>query len=153
MDRVVEERRVHRLPHGVVAAEGEGEVGDAAGGESARAALLDQLDGFDECLAEEIVLFHPRGHGEDVRVEDDVVGPEARLSREQVVGAAADRDLALDRLRLPLLVERHHDDAGAEAADVGRLLEECLLPVLEADRVDDPFALDAAEPRQDDLPT
>ena len=35
-DRVVEERRVHRLAHGVVAAEREAEVGDAAGDLDAR---------------------------------------------------------------------------------------------------------------------
>ena len=41
-DRVVEERRVHRLAHAVVAAEREAEVRDAARGVRARAALLDQ---------------------------------------------------------------------------------------------------------------
>ena len=45
----------------------------------------------------------------------DVLGREAGLAREQVVGAAADRDLALDVVGLPLLVEGHHDDAGAVA--------------------------------------
>ncbi len=66
---------------------------------------------------------------------------------EEVVGAAADLDLALDRVRLPDLVERHHDDAGAVALDPPRLLEELLLALLEADRVDDPLALDALQPR------
>ena len=61
---------------------------------------------------------------------------------EQVVRAAADRDAALDVGRLALLVERHHDDAGAVVADAPRLLEERLLALLEADRVDDPLALD-----------
>ena len=64
---------------------------------------------------------------------------------EEVVGAAADLDLALDRVRLPHLVERHHDDAGAVALDPPRLLEELLLALLEADRVDDPLALDALQ--------
>ena len=64
---------------------------------------------------------------------------------EQVVGAPADRDLALDRVGLPLLVEGHHDDAGAVAADRARLLEERLLALLEADRVDDPLALEALQ--------
>ena len=58
-----------------------------------------------------------------------------------------DLDLALDRVRLPHLVERHHDDAGAVALDPPRLLEELLLALLEADRVDDPLALDALQPR------
>ena len=66
---------------------------------------------------------------------------------EQVVGAAADLDLALDRVRLALLVERHHDDAGAVAADPARLLEERPLALLEADRVDDSLPLHALESR------
>ncbi len=65
---------------------------------------------------------------------------------QQVVGAAADLHLALDRVGLTDLVEGHHDDAGAVAADRPRLLEELLLALLEADRVDDPLALDALEP-------
>ena len=82
---------------------------------------------------------------EHVRVEDDVLGLPA-VPDEEVVGAAADLDLALDRVRLPDLVERHHDDAGAVALDPPRLLEELLLALLEADRVDDPLALDALQP-------
>ena len=66
---------------------------------------------------------------------------------EEVVGAAADLDLALDGVRLAELVERHHDHARAVAADRPRLLEERLLALLEADRVDDPLALHALQPR------
>ena len=39
---------------------------------------------------------------------------------QDVVGALADRDLALERVGLALLVERHDDDGGAVAAhDLG----------------------------------
>ena len=71
---------------------------------------------------------------------------------EQVVRAPADLDLALDRVRLPLLVERHHDDAGAVAADAARLLEERLLALLERDRVDDALALEALQARLEHRP-
>ena len=93
------------------------------------------------------MLLDPRRDGEHVRVEDDVLRREADLVDEQPVGALADRDLALDGLGLALLVERHHDDAGAVAADDARLLEERLLAFLERDRVDDALALQALEPR------
>ena len=145
-DRVVEERGVHRLADDVVAAEREREVGDAAARARAGAALLDQRQRLDERLREAVVLLDPGRDGEHVRVEDDVLGLPA-VADEQVVGAAADLDLALDRVGLPDLVEGHHDDAGAEAADPPRLLEERLLALLEADRVDDPLALDALQPR------
>ena len=108
-------------------------------------ALLDQRQRLDERLREAVVLLDPGRDGEHVRIEDDVLRRPA-VAGEQVVGAAADLDLALDRVGLPDLVEGHHDDAGAVAADRARLLEELLLALLEADRVDDPLALDALEP-------
>ena len=119
LDRVVEEDRVDRLAHDLVAAEGEGEVGDAAGDLGAGAALLDPRDGLDERLGEVGVLLHARGDREDVRVEDDVLGREADLVHEQPVGALADLHLAVGRIRLTLLVEGHDDDPGAVAADDG----------------------------------
>ena len=54
---------------------------------------------------------------------------------------------------LALLVEGHHDDGGAVAADEPGLLEELLLALLEADRVDDRLALDALQPGLDDRST
>ena len=71
---------------------------------------------------------------------------------QQLVGALADRDLALDRVGLAGLVERHDDDAGAVALDDLRLVEEVRLAFLQADRVDDALALDALEAGFDDRP-
>ena len=90
------------------------------------------------------MLLDPGRDGEHVRVEDDVLRREADDVDEQPVRALADRDLALDRLRLALLVERHDDDAGAVAAHDPRLLEERLLALLQRERVDDALALEAA---------
>ncbi len=87
-DRVVQERGVHRLPNRVVPAEGEGEVRDPARDACAGAAFLEQRDGLDERLGETGVLFDPGGHREHIRVEDDVLGGESSLAREQVVGTA-----------------------------------------------------------------
>ena len=64
-----------------------------------------------------VVLLDAGRDREDVRVEDDVGRIEAGALGQQPVGALADRDLALDRVGLPCLVERHHDDAGAVAPD------------------------------------
>ncbi len=111
----------------------------------ARAALLDQRQRLEERLREAAMLLDPGGDGEDVRVEDQVLRREAHLLDEQPVRALADRDLALDRVGLALLVEGHDDDARAVAADPARLLEELLLALLERERVDDALALDALE--------
>ena len=73
-----------------------------------------------------VVLLDAGGDREDVRIEDDVFGREADLLRQQLVGALADRDLALDRVGLALLVERHDDDGGAVRAHLARVLEERL---------------------------
>ena len=61
-------------------------------------------------------------------------------------------DLALDRVGLPGLVERHHDDAGAVLLDEARLVQEVGLAFLQADRVDDALALHALQPGLDDRP-
>ena len=78
-DRVVEERRVHRLADGVVSAERERQVRDPARDEGARAALLQERDCVDERLRERGVLLDPGGDGEDVGIEDHVFRREPRL--------------------------------------------------------------------------
>jgi len=40
---------------------------------------LDQPGSLDECYPIVVVLLYPRGNGEDVGVEDDVVGVEEQL--------------------------------------------------------------------------
>ena len=50
------------------------------------------------------------------------VGSKPACLGQQLVGALADRDLALDRVGLAGLVERHDDDAGAVALDEPRLV-------------------------------
>ena len=108
---------------------------------------FEQWDRLDVPLRKLRVLLDPGGHREHVRVEDDVLGPEPGLADQEVVRAAEDLDLPLDRLGLPLLVEGHDDDAGAVPPHRPGLLEEDVLTLLQRDRVDDPLALEALEPR------
>jgi hypothetical protein len=61
---VIEEDGVDRLAHGVVAAEGEGDVGDAAGDQGVREVLLDPAGGLDEVDGVVVVLLDARGDGE-----------------------------------------------------------------------------------------
>ena len=99
-----------------------------------------------------VVLFETGRNREDVGIEDDVGRVESCLLGQNLVRALADRDLALDRVRLAHLVERHDDDAGAEALDDARLVQEVGFAFLEADRVDDALALHALETGLDDRP-
>ena len=55
------------------------------------------------------------------------VGSKPTSSVRMLVGARADRDLALDRIGLALLVERHHDHGRAVAPDEPGLLAELRL--------------------------
>ena len=66
--------------------------------------------------------------------------------------ASADLDLALDGVGLSPLVEGHHDDPRAVAADRLGVLEERLFSLFQRDRVDDALALEAPEPRLEDPP-
>ena len=113
---------------------------------------LDDARRLDEVDGVVVVLLEAGGDGEDVRIEDDVGRIEAGLLGQQLVGALADRDLALDRVGLAGLVERHDDDGGAVVLDHARLVEEVRFPFLEADRVDDALALDALQPGLEDRP-
>ncbi len=144
-DRVVQERRVHRLAYRIVATEREREIRDSSGDERARTALLQERDRVDEGLGEGSVLLDPGRDGQDVRVEDDVVRRESRLGRQQVERAAEDLHLPLDALGLPALVERHDDDRRSERAHRPCLREERLLALLQGDRVDDALPLEAPE--------
>ena len=152
LDGVVEEDRVHRLAHRVVAAEGEGDVGDAAGDVDMRQRGDDAAGRLDEVDAVVVVLLDAGGDGEDVGVEDDVLGREADLLGQELVGAGADLDLARLGVGLALLVEGHDDDGGAVHAAEAGVVQEGGLALLHRDRVDDGLALDAFQAGLDDLP-
>ena len=81
-----------------------------------RKAALELARGLDEVDRVVVVLLDAGGDGEDVRVEDDVLGREADLLGQQPVGARADLDLALDGVGLAVLVEGHHHHGRAVAA-------------------------------------
>jgi hypothetical protein len=146
LDGVIEEHRVHRLAHRLVAAERERQVRDAAGDMRMRQVLLDLARRLDEIDAVVVVLLDAGRDREDVGVEDDVFRREADLLGQQLVGAVQISTLRSLGVGLPLFVERHHDDGGAIARQPG-LLEELILAFLHRDRVDDRLALHALQAR------
>ena len=150
-DGVVEEDRVHRLAHGVVAAEGEREVRDAARNLGVRQVSLNPAHRLDEVQRIAVVLGDACRHGQDVGVEDDVLGRESRLG-QQAVGPFGHLDLAPEGVGLPPLVEEHHHHGGAVAVDFAGAPQEGLLALLERDGVDHGLALRHLEPRAEHLP-
>ena len=117
-----------------------------------RQVRLDPARRLDEIDAVVVVLLDAGGDGEDVRVEDDVLGREADLLGQDAVGAGADLDLALEGVGLALLVEGHDDDGGAVAAHLLGVLAERRLAFLHRDRVDDRLALHALQAGLDHRP-
>ncbi|MCY1223883.1 hypothetical protein D9M68_537830 [compost metagenome] len=134
---------MHRLPHRLVAAEGEGKVGDTAGDMHMRQRGDDFARRLDEVDAVIVVLLDAGRHRKDVRVEDDVLGREAGLFRQELVGAAADLDLARLGIGLTDLVEGHDDDGGAIGAAEFRVVQESLFAFLHGNGIDQRLALNA----------
>src|SRR5690606_17190031 len=114
-DCMQQEYRVNRLAYRVVATEGEGHVGYAAGGQRIRQLIADIGAGLDEVHRVVVVFLDAGGDGEDVRVEDDVFRREAHLVDQNVVAALADFLLARGSIGLANLVEGHYHHGGAVA--------------------------------------
>jgi hypothetical protein len=114
--------------------------------------LLDEPRRLDEVHRVVVMLFDAGGDGEDVGVEDDVLGRHADLLGQQLVRPLADAHLVVDFDRLALFVERHHDGRGAVLAAQSGAAQELRLAVLHADRVDDALALRRLEPRFEHRP-
>ncbi len=136
---------------------------------------LYKFSGSDEVDRVLIVFFHARTNGEDVGVEDDVVGIKSHFANQQLVGPSADLHFMVcicglrgQRTRqhirvffvclfesvslcvpphLSLLIEGHDHNSSSIAPDCGSSLQELLLSLLQADAVDDALPLTAFEPR------
>ena len=132
LDGVVEEDGMHRFAHGIVAPEGEGQVGDASGSQRSREIPLDPAHRLDEVDAVAGVLGDAGAHRKDVHVKYDVAAREACFAQE-LVRAAADSNLALIVGRLALLIKGHHHYSGTQGPDFPRLAQEGLLSLLEGD--------------------
>ena len=152
LDSVEQEDRVDCLAHGVVAPEREGHIGHTTGNIGAGQVLANPARGLDKIHRVVVVLFNTGGDGKDVRIKNDVARCEPHLVDQHVVTALADLGLALESVRLALLVEGHDDHRGAVAQAQARFLDKICFAFFQADGVDDGFALDALQPGLDHLP-
>ena len=143
---------MHGLAHPLIAAEGEGEVRHAAGHMHIRQLGLDAARRIDIGARIVVMLLDAGGDGKDVRIEDDVLGREADLLGQEIVGAFADVEFALADLGLALFVEGHHHHGGAVASHFARVIEERPLAFLQADGIDHRLALHAFQPGLDHRP-
>ncbi len=127
------------------------QVADAAAHLGAGAAFLELSCGLNEGLGVLVVLFDARGHGEYVRIKNDVLGWESDLFGEDAIGTFGNLRLCarpswLGRPRQKPSRPRRRRNA----LMVRACFHELLLALLETDGVDDALALKAFEPRFDD---
>ena len=97
---MVQKGAVEAAPDRLVAAEAEGDVGDAAADLAAGAHALDLARGADKIDGVVVVLGHAGADGEDVGVEDDVLGVEADVLHQDAVRALAHLHLGGPQARL-----------------------------------------------------
>ena len=152
LNGVVKEDRMHRLAHRFVAAEAEGKVRDPARDMDMRQGLDDPAGGVDEIDAVIVVFLDSRRHGEDVRVEDDILGREADLLRQDLIGAGADLDLAVFGIGLPGLIKSHDHHRRPVGTAQARVMQEGFLALFQGNRVHHRLALNAFQPGLDHLP-
>ena len=143
---------MHRLAHRVIATEGEGDVAKSPAGLRSGKSRLDLTHGLDEVDGVVVVLLDAGGDGEDIGIKDDVLGVEADLIHQQSVGTGADADLVLLGGGLTLFVKGHDDDGRTVTLGESGALEEGLLSILEADRVEDTLALETLHSLLKDRP-
>lgn len=60
-----------------------------------RVGYLDGPGGLNVCDAISVVFLHPSGNGENVWVKDDVIGVEAHLLHQEVVGPSTHCNLVV----------------------------------------------------------
>ena len=77
------------------------------------------------------MLGDARGNRKNIRVENNVARRKANLLREDVVGAFANFDFALEGVGLTLLVKRHDNRRRAIAHDFARVFDELRFAFLE----------------------
>ena len=142
---------MHGLANRIVAAERKGNVAHPAADPRVGQVLFDPARGLDEIDSVVVVLLDAGGHGEDVRIENDVFRREADFLDKDLVGAAADFFAALEVVRLTLFVEGHDNHGRAVTHDLTGLFLEFLLPLFERDGVHHTLALHAAEAGFDHL--
>ena len=143
---------MYGLAHGVVAAERERHVADAAADHGMRQTTLDIARRLDEIDGVAVVLFDAGRDGEDIGIEDDVFRRKSDLLCQNVVRPLANLELPRLRVRLAVLVEGHDDDRRAVLQDLFRLGNEGFFTFFQADRIDHALALHALQAVFDDRP-
>lgn len=83
-DGMIEKNRVHGLSNLLFASKWEREIGHAPTDSTSWASLFDSFGGTNEVSTVVVMLGHARGNGQDIRIEDDIIGVETDSFRENL---------------------------------------------------------------------
>ena len=143
---------MHGLPDCVVSSEREGNITHPPARLAPRQGLLNLPHRFNELHGIVVVLLDPCGHGQHVNVKNNVLRHESRFLRQKLISPST--DLHLPRLFrcLPCLIKSHDNDRRPIASRFTGLFQKHLLPLFQADRIDDWLSLDTLQTRLQDGP-
>ena len=149
---VIKKRGMNCLTDYIVPSKTERHIGNASAHLGMRQVGLDPTRGVDVVHCIVVVLFHPGGNGEDVRIEDNVFGWETDLVNKHPISAFADADLLLVGRGLALLVEGHHHYSGSILQHGSCITAKDGFAFFQRDRINNSFTLQTFESRLDDRP-
>ena len=95
------------------------------------------------------MLLNPRSDRQNIGIENDVLRWKTDVLGQDSIRTGANLDLPIEGIGLALFIKGHDDQRSPVAFDQPRTLSERLLPFLQADGIDDRFALHALQPRFD----
>ena len=98
------------------------------------------------------MLLDPGCHSKHVWIENNVFRREPDFVDENVIGSTADGVFTGQAVCLAIFIKGHNDDRGTMLHANFRLINKLSPASLEADRVDDRFALQALQSRLNNFP-
>src|SRR5258708_30302264 len=136
---------VHRLSHSVVAAERERDIAQSSANLTMRQMCFNPSGGVKKRFRVRIVLLDPGGNRKYVWIENDIFRREANLIHQYPIRPGADLSFAFERVGLSFFVERHHDNGSTVAAHQLRVGSKLSFALLQTDRINDAFTLNALQ--------
>ena len=114
---MIKKNGMHGLAYVVVASKAETEVAHSSADMRSWQMLLDPFRSTDEIPCIAIMLRHSSRNGQHIGIEDDVLWRKSNLVDQQAIGTPANLDASLVCIRLPLLIESHHDGSSSHVPD------------------------------------
>ena len=110
-DGMIQENAVHGFPNLLKSSEWKWKIWNSSGNFGSGTKFLDFFGRMQKIHSIVIMFRHSRGHGQNIRVKNDVITIEPDNIDQNVVWSGANFDFSLGRCRLSRFVEGHDDDS------------------------------------------